>query len=272
MLTNRVTALVALLCAACGTSVQPSDAALAADVASADAVSGADVEIVEPTSLVRVVHIPAFGTQPARTEAWAWLSLPDSASPGAIDRDLGDCYHRRPAASSPRFYTDGTASWGYQSVRRPMTLVEATGPFFGSARDAQPAAGDVVDVSLRGSTFPDFALRAELPGELTVSSHASGSSIPYPRRGEPFVIEWVVPAAPASVRITIHWNDSDSLYCVVPATRGRFVMEEPLLDMFRDATTAQLVVSHAQVQRVVVGNRSLRYIVERRGVLATFER
>jgi hypothetical protein len=49
-------------------------------------------------------------------------------------------------------------------------------------------------------------------------------------------------------------------------------MEEPLLEMFRDATSAQLVVSHAQVQRVLAGNRSLRFVVERLSVVATFAR
>ncbi len=153
-----------------------------------------------------------------------------------------------------------------------MTVPAEHWPLVDALNENPPNTGDVVNVSLRGSSFPDFSLSAAMPSELTVTSHVSRTPLTYPRVGEPLVVEWAVPTAPSNVRISINWNDTDSLYCIVPATRGRFVMEEPLLEMFRDATTAQLVVSHAQVQRVLVGNRSLRFVVERLSVVAPFAR
>jgi hypothetical protein len=203
----------------------------------------------------------------------AWLSLPNAASPLAIDRDIGECFYRRRLPSElPRYHTDGMATWSYRNVRRPLTLPGPTWPLADAVTDNHPNTGDVVNVSLRGSSFPDFSLSAAMPSELTVTSHTAGSTIAYPRRGEPLAVEWAPPTTPSSVRIAINWNDTDNLYCIVPATRGRFVMEEPLLEMFRDATSAQLVVSHAQVQRVLAGNRSLRFVVERLSVVATFAR
>jgi hypothetical protein len=270
---SKLACFVALLCAACGTSVQPSDGSASTDAVVTDASSIADVEIVEPTSLVRVVRIPASPTLGERTEVLAWLLLPEREAPGGVDRDMGECfYRRRPPLQATRFHTDGMATWGYRSVRRSLALPSPTWPLADGITEAHPNTGDVVNVALQGSSFPDFSLSAPMPSELTVTSHSSGTTISYPTRGESLTVEWAVPSAPASVRIGINFNDTQELHCIVPATRGRFMMEEPLLEMFRDATTAQLVVGHVQVQRVVVGNRSLRYIVERRGILATFER
>jgi hypothetical protein len=266
--------VVALLSAACGTSVQPSDAGSLPDGVVADSSLPVDVEIVEPTSLVRVSRAASSSTIPGRTVVWAWLARPTAESPLAIDRDLGECFYRRRFPSElPRFHTDGMATWGYRNVLRPLTLPDPTWPLADGVTENPPNTGDVVNVSVRGSSFPDFSLSAAMPSELTVTSHTTDSTIAYPRRGEPLVVEWAVPTVPASVRISISGGDNDEiLYCIVPATRGRFVMEEPLLELFRDATTAQLVVSHAEVQRVLVGDRSLRFLVDRLSVVAPFAR
>jgi hypothetical protein len=271
---KRVVCVVALLSVACGTSVQPSDAGSLPDGVVADSSLPVDVEIVEPTSLVRVTRVPGSATIPADTVVWAWLARPNAESPLLIDRDLGECFYRRRFPTElPRYHNDGMATWGYRNVLRPLTLPDPTWPLVDSVAENLPNTGDGVNVSVRGSSFPDFSLSAAMPSELRVTSHTTDSTIAYPRRGEPLVVEWAVPTVPASVRISIGWGDNDEiLYCIVPATRGRFVMEEPLQEMFRDATRAQLIVSHAAVQRVLVGNRSLRFMVERRGILATFAR
>jgi hypothetical protein len=267
----KLVCVAVFLCAACGTSVQPSDGTASTDAAITDAEAGADVEVIEPTSLVRVVRVLPTGTLGDQSEVWALLWQPETVAPGAIDRDIGDCFYRRRAPTPPRYHTDGVATWGYRSVRRQLPI-RPDWPLADAVTENQPNTGDVVSVSLRESSFPDFSLSAAMPSELTVTSHVSRTPLAYPRAGEQLVVEWAVPTAPASVRIGINWNDSDSLSCIVPATRGRFVMEEPLLEMFRDATTAQLVVSHAQVQRVLAGNRALRFVVERLSVVAPFAR
>jgi hypothetical protein len=199
------------------------------------------------------------------------LSPPERDGTGTVDRDIGQCFYRR-APSTPDYVIDGTAHWSFRNVRRTLRPLIATGPLVDAVSEDQPNTGDNIELSLQGASFPPFAVRAAMPSELVVNSHTSGTMIPYPPQGQPLVVEWAVPTAPSSVRIGINWNNAENLYCIIPATQGRFVMEEPLLQMFRDATTAQLVVSHAQVQRVLVGNRSLRFVVERLSLVARFAR
>lgn len=262
------------LCGACGTTISPHDVSLPTVDGSARS-DGAteDTAVVPaalqqpPTSLIRVTKVSASSDRAGGTQVAAWLFPLASEGADVEDREIGECFFRRASYDQQR-YIDGVATWAVGTARGQLRPFSERGPLVFDDIVPTPTHGAVVEISLTGSAFPSFVVRAAMPLPLVVTQPTDAqASVPMPRDGQSLSVRWNVPAIPASAIVRVSWEMGvKNIYCVVPATRGEYSMPGEVVSLFRSATDAVLVVSHATVLVTSAGNRPLRYIVEHRSI------
>lgn len=270
--------LVASLLAACASIVRPSDAEVADSdipdvfddrVGIGDAHSPNDAETattdaagspVSPLVMVR------FRSQSMTGQTLLGVNLlpQDLSEEEYRESNVDGCtirYQRVPG----RRVSAGVVRWRVRALSGSAPITASNAYLTSLLPHELPNEGDVVGVTASGGVdFPAFDVGGRWPAALAmVSPPDSPTELPLPASG-PLEFRWAPVADPTLyARLFIYWDEVNDVVCVVPASAGRLVMSQQILDRMRGALQSRSGrLSGVRLVDAQVGARRLQLRLE----------